>query len=203
VEVGQVVDSRSSGSGAQHTDPVCLIFPQTPVGHWRQKVSNIKVSLLFIQNFCPIQFCLRRIISESHPKRGQKCVFLCYISRHLNRTVGSMWGWLSYEKQRIYKQEVMPFLGYSPVTFCKYSTSKIKAVPLQAKQVERGGRCIVPPVIDPGPRRLVSATLWPLYSRGRDKAPSVQDSEWASRPIETRITCLPNQVARFKAMNYQ
>jgi hypothetical protein len=32
--------------------------------------------------------------------------------------------------------------------FCKYSNSKIKAVPSQAKQVERGGRCIVPPVLD-------------------------------------------------------
>jgi hypothetical protein len=52
-----------------------------------------------------------------------------------------------------------------------------------------------PPVTDPSPRIVVSATLWPLYSRERDKAPSVQDSGWASRPIETRITCLQNQVA--------
>jgi len=47
---------RSSGSGAQHTDPVCLIIPQTTVGHWKQKVSNIKGSLLFIQKFVPNRF---------------------------------------------------------------------------------------------------------------------------------------------------
>jgi hypothetical protein len=49
--------------------------------------------------------------------------------------------------------------------FSKYSTSKIEAVPLQAKQVQRGGKCIVLTVLDPGPRRVASTTLWPLYSR--------------------------------------
>jgi hypothetical protein len=85
-----------------------------------------------------------------------------------------------------------PLLSYKSKLFCEIncglcvsSLVKVKAVPLHAKQAQRGGRVIVLYIFDAGARKgwVVIVMPWPFYRRERHQAPIAQEIGWALGPV--------------------
>ena len=61
-----------------------------------------------------------------------------------------------------------------------------QALPLRAKQAQRGDRGIALPLLDPGAgRRVVTPTPRPLYPRRRDPVPTAQGDGWTPGSVWT------------------
>lgn len=62
---------------------------------------------------------------------------------------------------------------------------KGKVCLVSRKQAQRGGRVIAVPTLDPDTRKgfVISATLQPLYPRGREPLPTLQEAGLASGPV--------------------